>query len=192
MKTTPTDAHLARIFYDTLLEYSRSQPGQPIRYKDVLDRAKRAYALDEIVQSAIPVSMGRRLEVIVKFLREHQLPPLTCLAVNESGQPGSSYRAVNGSWQADMTAVAVHDWTKWRGQWDTHLEVTRRAAIPLRRRKEQEALNLVHEAYLAGQIPKLAQDVKEQLVELLRDGLTVEDAMTELAVPAEATGRQGV
>lgn len=182
VKTTPTDAHLARIYYDVLLEHARSHPGQAIRYKEVLERAKRAHLTDEIVQSAIPVSMGRRLEVIVQFLREHQLPPLTCLAVNETRQPGTSYRAVNGSWQADMEMVSAHNWSQWKGQWDTHIEAARNAALPMKRRKEQEARNLVHDAYLAGRVPKLPLDVKEHLVELLRDGLSVEDAMAELAV----------
>jgi hypothetical protein len=181
VRTTPTDAHLAHIYYDVLLEHAHNHPGQAIRYKEVLDRAKRAHPNDEIVQSAIPVSMGRRLEVIVQFLREHQLPPLTCLAVNESLQPGASYRAVNGSWQADMEVVSGYDWLKWQGQWDRHLEAARKAAVPLKRRKEQEARNLVHEAYVAGQVPKLPQDLKEQLIELLREGLAVEDAMAELA-----------
>lgn len=181
VKTTPTDVHLARFYYDILLEHASTNPGQAIRYKEVLDRTKRAHPNDEIVQSAIPVSMGRRLEVIVQFLGEHQLPPLTCLAVNESLQPGSSYRPVNGSWQADMEAVSRHDWSRWRGQWDRHVETARKAAVPLKRRKEQEARTLVHEAYVAGMIPKLSLALKEQLVERLREGLTVADAMAELA-----------
>jgi hypothetical protein len=181
VRTTPTDAHLARVYYDVLLDQARSNPGQAIRYKEVLDRAKRSHPQDEIVQSAIPVSMGRRLEVIVQFMREHQLPPLTCLAVNESRQPGASYRAVHGSWKADMAAVSTHDWSQWQGRWDTHVEAARKAALPVKRRKEQEARNLVHEAYLDQRVPKLTLDVKEQLVDLLRDGLSIEDAMAELA-----------
>ncbi|MGJ7565261.1 hypothetical protein ACSFBM_15520 [Variovorax sp. GB1R11] len=183
VRTTPTDAHLARIYYDILLDHARNHPGQAIRYKEVLERARRAHPNDEVVQSAIPISMGRRLEVIVQFLGEHQLPPLTCLAVNETSQPGASYRAVNGSWQADMDVVSGYDWSRWRGQWDSHLDAARKAAVQLKRRKEQEALNLVHEAYVAGQIPKLSQDQKNQLIELLREGLAMEDAMAELAKP---------
>lgn len=180
MKTTTTDAHLARIYYDILLEHARSNSGQAIRYKKVLEFAKQQHPKDEIVQSAIPVSMGRRLEVIVRFISEHQLPPLTSIVVNDSGQPGASYRPVNESWMADMAAVAIHDWSKWQGRWETHIETTRKAASPLKRRKEQEARNLVHEAYVAKRIPKLALDMKEQLVELLRDGLLLEDAVAEL------------
>jgi hypothetical protein len=185
VRTTPTDAHLARIFYDILLEQAQHHPGQAIRYKEVLERARRSHPKDEVVQSAIPVSIGRRLEVIVQFMREHQLPPLTCLAVNESRQPGASYRPVNGSWQADMGAVSAHNWSQWRGKWDIHIERARKAALPLKRRKEQQARNLVHEAYLAQRVPRLSHDEKEQLVELLRDGLSVEDAMAELARPRE-------
>jgi hypothetical protein len=39
----------------------------------------------------------------------------------------------------------------------------------------------VHEAYAAGQVPKPPLDLKERLIELLREGLAVKDAMAELA-----------
>jgi len=180
VKTTPTDAHLARTYYGILVGQARSHPGQSIRYKELLDRAKRAHPNDAVVQSAIPIGVGRRLEVIVQFARDHNLPPLTCLAVNDSGHPGASYRPVNGSWHGDMEAVAKFDWSQWQGRWDTHIQTVRKAATPLKRRTEQKVLELVHQVYVAGQLPRLPLDVKEQLVELLKDGLEVEDAMREL------------
>jgi len=184
VKTTPTDAHLARIFYSVLIEQARSHPGQSIRYKELLNRAKRAYPNDEVVQSAIPIGIGRRLEVIVQFVRDHHLPPLTCLAVNESGHPGASYRPVTGSWQTDMDSVARYDWAEWHDRWETHIDAVKKAATPLKRRTEKAALELVHQAFLAKQIPRVQQDVKAQLVELLKDGLSVEDAARELHLGA--------
>jgi hypothetical protein len=129
VKTTPTDAHLARIFYSVLIEQARSHPGQSVRYKELLNRAKRAHPNDEVVQSAIPIGIGRRLEVIVQFVRDHHLPPLTCLAVNESGHPGASYRPVNGSWQTDMDSVARYDWSEWQDRWDTHIDAVFQSKI---------------------------------------------------------------
>ncbi len=180
MKITTTDAHLARIFYSILIDHACNHPRLPIRYKRVLELARVAHPGDEVVQSAIPISMGRRLDVIVRFIQQHQLPPLTCLAVNESGHPGGSYRTVHGSWQADMDAVAAYDWAKWQGQWNIHIEATRKAAVPLKRRKEKEARELVHQSYLAGKVPRLEYAMKEQLVALIRDGFSIEDALPEL------------
>lgn len=82
-----------------------------------------------------------------------------------------------------MDAVAAYDWAKWQGQWDIHIEATRKAAVPLKRRKEKDARELVHQSYLEGKVPKLDHGMKEQLVELIRDGLSPEDAMLELAIP---------
>lgn len=180
MTTTHTDIHLARVFYDILLDHAQSSPGVPIRYKDVLARARRDHPSDESVAGAIPVSIGRRLEVIVRFVRDHKLPPLTCIAVNETGRPGDSYKEMHGSWEADMDAVARFSWAQWKGSWDIYTEAARKAATPLKRRNEELARKIIHDEYVAGRIPKLGQDVKERLVELLKDGLPVNDAWLEI------------
>lgn len=180
MTTTHTDIHLARVFYDILLGHAQSCPGEPIRYKEVLARARRYHPRDESVAGAIPVSIGRRLEVIVQFVREHGLPPLTCIAVNESGRPGGSYKTVHGSWEADMDEVARYAWSEWTGKWDTYTALAQKAATPLKRRRDETARQIVHAEYVAGRVPKLGQDVKEQLVELLKDGLSVNDAWLEI------------
>ncbi|MCV0439297.1 MAG: hypothetical protein K5880_11740 [Hydrogenophaga sp.] len=180
MKTTQTDIHLARVFYDILLDHARTHPGKPIRYKEVLDRACHAHPGDACVAGAIPVSIGRRLEVIVQFTREHELPPLTCIAVNESGRPGESYKTVLGSWDEDMETVARYGWSDWQGKWDLYVETAYKVATPLKRRRDDVARQLVHEEYVARRIPKLDLDAKEQLVELLRDGLSFRDAWSEI------------
>lgn len=79
-----------------------------------------------------------------------------------------------------MDAVAAYDWAKWQGQWNIHIEATRKAAVPLKRRKEKEARELVHQSYLAGKVPRLEYAMKEQLVALIRDGFSIEDALPEL------------
>lgn len=180
MKTTQTDVHLARVFYEILLDHAGTHPGKPIRYKEVLDRARRALPGDACVAGAIPVSIGRRLEVIVQFTREHGLPPLTCIVVNETGRPGESYKTVHGSWDADMEAVARYGWSDWRGKWDLYAETAHKAATPLKRRRDDIARQMVHEEYMAGRIPKLNLDAKEQLVELLKDGLSINGAWSEI------------
>jgi hypothetical protein len=180
MKITTTDTHLAAIYYDVLLEHARTKPGKSIRYKEVLENARRLHPNDDTVAAAIPISIGRRLELIVEFVLQNQLPPLTCIAVNESGLPGPSYKVVNGSWQADMDAVAAHDWAKWKDKWDTYMRDAVKEAIKLKRRKEVDARQMVYDEYRAERVPQLSSAEKEQLVVLLMDGLSVEDAMQEI------------
>jgi hypothetical protein len=180
VKSTQTDAHLARIFYGVLLEQAKTSPGQSIRYKELLARARQVHPADEVVANAIPIGVGRRLEVIVQFAQAHRLPPLTCLAVNETGRPGTSYKPVNGSWQMDMDAVAAFEWTQWQDRWNEHVQAVRRSATPLKRRTDSQARELLYNEFRAGHVDKLALDAKEQLVELLRDGLDVNDALQEL------------
>lgn len=185
MRTTQSDAHLARIFYGVLLEQAKTSPGQSIRYKELLAQARQAHPSDDVVANAVPIGIGRRLEVIVQFSQEHRLPPLTCLAVNETGRPGTSYKPVSGSWQADMDAVAAFDWSQWQGRWENHVQALRRAATPLKRRTEAQARTLLYDEFRAGRVGKLAPNDKEQLVELLRDGLDVNEALQELQTPSQ-------
>jgi hypothetical protein len=115
-------------------------------------------------------------------LTEYRLPPLTSIVVNETGHPGRNYKRVHGSWKADMLAVANYNWSEWRDTWDQYMEAAaaKAAARPIKHRQEDAALRIIHDEYRAGRIPKLAADVKAQLVELLKDGLPFEDAWAEL------------
>lgn len=181
MKITTTDTHLAAIYYDVLLEHARTKPGESIRYREVIEHARLLHPNDDIAAAAIPLSIGRRLELIVEFVRQNQLPPLTCIVVNETGKPGESFKVVGESWEADMKAVAEHDWAEWKGKWDFYIQSTNKAAIKLTRRKESVALEMVHDEYRAGKIPKLSDAKKAQLVTLLIEGLSVDDAVQEIS-----------
>lgn len=184
VKTTPTDVHLANVFYDQLLGHARKYPGKPIRYGDLVAKAKAAHPIDGMVQSAIPVSTGRRLELIVQFVAANQLPPLTAIVVNSTGYPGHSYKPVNGSWKADMDSVAAYDWSQWQGAWQVYVKTVNKHAAPMRRRTETVSRELVHEQWTLGNLPKLELDTKERLVDLLRDGMAFEDALADLVTAA--------
>lgn len=179
MRITSTDAHLAAVYYDVLLDHVRKAPGAPIRYKEVLERARAAHPSDSVVAAAVPVSMGRRLGVIADFVRQHGLPPMTCIVVNDSGRPGPSYRPVHGSWEADMEAVAAYDWGAWKGRWDIYVGAAKQAAVRFQRRTESEARQLVFNEYRAGRVPALSPDDKERLVDLLMQGLPVQEALQD-------------
>lgn len=186
MKTTPTDIHLAHLFYDILIAHAQAYPGKAIRYKDLIGTAKVAHPNDEAVQMSIPVSLGRRLELIVQFTRENQLPPLTCVVVNDTGRPGSSYKNIHGSWEADLDAVALYDWSAWAGRWNLFVEAEKKKTVPVKRRTDDAARQLVHKEFQAGNLPRLELPAKEQLVEFLKDGLPFEDAYAELLEMAQA------
>lgn len=181
-KITTIDVHLAQVFYEVLLDHARAAPGRSLRYKEALRRAKTIHVDDDVVQSAVPVSMGRRLDVIVQFVKEHQLPPLTCLAVNETGLPGASYKPVNRTWQADLDAVAAFDWAPWQGRWNLHVAKEMKSVRPFQRRKEEDASQMIFESFKAGQIRRLDPSERVEFVKLLMTGIDLRDAAEDLGL----------
>lgn len=95
MKTTIYDVRLGEIYYRYLLELARERAGATIRYGELVERAKAEHPNDDLVQSAIPLSIGKRLLMIELFCAKHKLPNLACLAVNASGRPGPGYKAIH-------------------------------------------------------------------------------------------------
>ena len=63
--TTDIDLLLAEIYYPILVTIAKSKG--LITYKDLVDHAKKLHPNDLIVQNAIPVSTGRRLDAVRKF-----------------------------------------------------------------------------------------------------------------------------
>lgn len=65
---------------------------QRVTYGELVAKAKLAYPGSEVVQQAIAVSTGRRLDVVRRFTNERGLPDLTSLVVNQgSGECGVGF-----------------------------------------------------------------------------------------------------
>lgn len=180
---TYADVHLGRIYFDILLEQARNAPGKPIRYGDMVERAKAAHPEDDIVKNAINISVGRRLDVVVKFCREHELPDLACLAVNQGGTPGERYEKDNGVvWEKEMARVAGSDWNEWTGHWNVYVTNATKSAITLKRVKEQDARAIRYEYFNGhrGLYSSYTEEQAEAILELIMEGHAANSAFEEI------------
>ena len=91
MNILETDLAIASALYTVLVGYVREAPERRLTYGALLNDAKARFPNSGPVQMAIPVSLGRRLDVVRMFLNEQKLPDLTSLVVNVG--PGKSAHA---------------------------------------------------------------------------------------------------
>lgn len=174
---TPLDVHLGEIYYQLLIDLARNEPGATIRYGELIERARTRFDGDTAVENAIPISIGRRLEMVVKFCAENALPDLACLAVGADDEPGGSYPRRGQAWHDERMKVAAFDWSSVDLQWKSHTQAWRRAAAKPVRRSREEAEKLMRDHWkenAAGPAPHYPRTLenrpKARLVELLMDG----------------------
>ncbi|MGF6872223.1 hypothetical protein [Paraburkholderia sp. MM5477-R1] len=191
MKISAYDVRLGEIYYRYLLELARDSAGATIRYGELVERAKRDFPDDELVQSAIPLSIGKRLLMIEMFCAKHELPNLACLAVNASGQPGRGYKA---NWEEEKERVAKFDWESCEQDWAMHVNEWRTAAqrppkLVKRSREDAETEFMAHwHADAASEKPlypnRLDNHIKEEILKALVKGHRPEDAFQVAVVDA--------
>jgi hypothetical protein len=177
MKITAYDVRLGEVYYRYLLELARERAGATIRYGDLVERAKAEHPNDELVQSAIPLSIGKRLLMIEMFCAKHGLPNLACLAVNASGRPGPGYK---GNWEEEKLRVAKFDWESCEQDWAMHVDEWRAAAqkppklIKRSRDEAEKEFTAYWRADAASGSPqypnRLDNDTKEQIIKAIEKG----------------------
>ena len=119
MTLTETDLAIAAALYPILVECARQSPARTMTYKALITEAKARLPNDEAVQHAIPVSLGRRLDVVRMFLDKECLPDLTVLIVNAgTGEVGSAFAADPNKARAE---VAAFDWSAVAEEFDLHI-----------------------------------------------------------------------
>jgi hypothetical protein len=122
---------VAAAIYPILVECARKSPARTMTYGALANEAKLRLPNDEAVQKAIPVSLGRRLDVVRMFLDRESLPDLTVLVVNAgTGEVGSAFGANPDKVRAE---VAAFDWSTVAEEFDLHISGLRKgieAATP--------------------------------------------------------------
>lgn len=83
------DVHLAEAYFPYLIKQAINK--QTITFGDLLDLSKQDHPYDKIVQNAIPVSTGRRLEVIRLIIEPLGLPDITSWVVNATFDNSEAY-----------------------------------------------------------------------------------------------------
>jgi hypothetical protein len=85
---TKLDVYLAKIYADVLLGCGVAK--KTTTYADLIHSARQIYEQDKYLANAIPVSTGRRLDVIRVYTLENGLPDITALVVSSlTDKPGS-------------------------------------------------------------------------------------------------------
>ncbi|MFO6446764.1 hypothetical protein ACLBKU_06415 [Erythrobacter sp. NE805] len=183
MNVTETDLAIASALYPVMVECARQSPPTKLTYGQLLDEAQKRFPENEAVLRAIPISLGRRLDVVRMFLNEHALPDLTSLVVNaDTGEVGSAFGADPIHVREQ---VAAFDWSTVSEEFDLHIDGLRKEAAarsrPKRNRDDAKKLMSAHYQQHRAALPKGIEAHRELIIELLVDGWSVEDAFEAAA-----------
>lgn len=194
---TPTDLHLAGVYWPILMRVAKNNQGRHVRdfsliqYARLIGEAKSAHPDDPVVQNAIPVSIGRTLDPINWFCRENDLPNLSCLAVDAKGKPGIGYMR-NNNWEEEKAAVAAHDWAdcdvQFVGALSARIEALAakeaaaaqaKAKVKARKISPDEARGILSNWWYAnpGAYTRISDYQRQDMIKLIRGGVAPEEAV---------------
>jgi len=173
---TLTDVQLASAYYPILVDLAKHK--HCLTYGELVDRAKAEYPGRPVVQKAIAVSTGRRLDVVRMFTSDRELPDLTSLVINKgSGECGSGFTR-HFDPVAARERVFDFDWSTVTLDFDGFVKTTETAVKPRKKVKEPRALELMS-AYFQkhkATLPAAVRERRDAIVELIMEGFSEEEA----------------
>ncbi len=133
---------------------------------------------NEAVQNAIPVSLGRRLDVVRLFLNRETLPDLTVLVVNAgTGEVGSAFGANPDTVRAE---VAAFDWSTVAEEFDLHISGLLKGIEATKRQKvTRDTAKQMMAAYASEHRATLPKDIgkkRETIIDMICAGHSAADA----------------
>jgi hypothetical protein len=175
---TENDLAIAAALYPLLVECARQSPARTMTYGALVNEAKMRLPNNSAVQRAIPVSLGRRLDVVRLFLNRESLPDLTVLVVNAgTGEVGSAFGANPDAVRAE---VAAFDWSTVAEEFDLHISGLRKSIEATKRPKiTRDSAKQMMADYAREQRAALPKDIgkkREIIIEMICAGHSVEDA----------------
>lgn len=176
---TLTDVQLASAYYPILVDLAKHK--HCLTYGELVERAKGEYPGHPVVQKAIAVSTGRRLDVVRMFTNERVLPDLTSLVINKgSGECGSGFTR-HFDPVAARERVFDFDWSTVTLDFDGFVKSTETAVKPRKKVKEARALELMSTYFQKHKatLPAAVRDRRDAIVELLMEGFSVEEAFSD-------------
>ena len=166
---TLNDVQLAKVYFPILLELAQHK--HTLTYGELVDKAKELHPDLDYVQNSIPVSTGKKLDVIGAFQRENHLPDLASLIISKkTGDCGTRYPSENPSEERER--VYQHDWSNHSLDFDQFTVEVITQVTPRTKRKREEATivmsdyNKLHKSVL----PPNISDQREFIIELLIEG----------------------
>ncbi|AVX26346.1 Uncharacterized protein ALO42_04186 [Pseudomonas syringae pv. atrofaciens] len=173
---TLIDVKLASAYYPILVDLARHK--YCLTYGGLVQRAKDEYPKNNIVQNAIPVSTGRRLDVVRMFTSERDMPDLTSLVISKgSGECGPGFRR-NFDPVTAREAVFAFDWSDVTMDFDGFIDHTEQAIKPRRTVSKGVALKLMSDYNLRHRstLPADIRERREEIIDLIMEGFTQEEA----------------
>ncbi|TCG09263.1 hypothetical protein BZM27_06355 [Paraburkholderia steynii] len=175
-RPTPLSIRMASVIFPVLVEHAKKR--QLITYGGLAGQARHAHPDNREVQHMIPVSMGRKLDVVRTYCLKNQLPDLASIAINqETRNTGLSYVDKLNAPKRQQE-VFTFDWESRAVEFDEHLVQENRRTKKLVKRREDVARKVMREYYVAHK-PDLPADIvnyREQILVHLGNGHDAEDA----------------
>lgn len=137
---TLNDVQLAAVYYPILVDLARHK--HCLTYGELVKRAKESHPDVEYVQRAIPVSAGRKLDVVRLFTFERSLPDVTSLIINKTaGECGNGVTEYFDPVKL-RDEVFAYDWSSVSDDFDMYIETAEQKATPPVRLSRNDAMTL--------------------------------------------------
>lgn len=169
-KVTLVDVQLASAYYPILVDLAKHK--HCLTYGELVEQAKKTYPNRPVVQKAIAVSTGRRLDVVRRFTSERDLPDLSALIISQgTGECGSGFTR-NFDPVAAREKVFGFDWSEVSTDFDGFVNHAEKAIKPRKKIKETAALTLMHQYFQSHKsiLPASIREQRELIVELIMEG----------------------
>ncbi|MBS9996653.1 hypothetical protein J4H39_05015 [Vibrio alginolyticus] len=173
---TLNDVQLAAVYYPILVELARHK--HCLTYGELVKRAKESHPDIEYVQRAIPVSAGRKLDVVRLFTSERGLPDVTSLIINKTaGECGNGVTEYFDPVKL-RDEVFAYDWSSVSDDFDMYIETAEQKATPPVRLSRADAMAMTLDFFKANRasLPKAISQHRDDIINLILEGYKTEEA----------------
>lgn len=173
---TLNDVQLAAVYYPILVELARHK--HCLTYGELVKRAKESHPDVEYVQRAIPVSAGRKLDVVRLFISERGLPDVTSLVINKTaGECGNGVTEYFDPVKL-REEVFTYDWSSVSDEFDLYIETAEQKATPSVRLSRNDAMTMTLDYFKANRtsLPTAISQRRDDIINLILEGYKTEEA----------------
>ncbi|MCL1067224.1 hypothetical protein L2735_10435 [Shewanella olleyana] len=173
---TLNDVQLAAIYYPILINLARHK--HCLTYGELVKQAKDLHPDIEFVQRAIPVSTGRKLDIVRLFTSERALPDVTSLIINKTlGECGNGVTEHFNPVKL-REEVFAYDWSTVSEEFDMYIEAAEQKATPQVRLTREEAKEMTIKYFQNNRaiLPQAISRHRDDIISLTLEGYDTKDA----------------
>lgn len=186
---TLIDVQLASAYYPLLVELAKHK--HCLTYSELVELAKKRYPDKPVVQNAIAVSTGRRLDIVRLFTSERDLPDLSSLIINKStGECGIGFTKHFNPIKA-RELVFSFDWSNVTMDFDGFILHTEKSITPRKKISHAQASQLMASHYMKfkDQLPSTVKNHRDLIIKLISEGYSADEAF-EQAISIESDSKK--